>query len=287
MDGSSMFSSAVNFLIEKRWALVAILIGTATGFLSALICVMANLVIFGFNIMFIISPLIAGFVETYIARRTYGKSTGAISALLIFLIINAYAWIFPQDPIVINFFTIGGLALMVQAAFPILINYLLFVVFLGVLTYLIGYVGNLLSKATDKIHKRNHEDEMSLKPVESPFEGILDDLDFPIVSIPQIEGGIITKHLGLVTGEAMVKENKEGISKFTKKLQLDDMNLDETRNAAIARMLEEANKMGANTVIEIFVDYNSIGGLKGSAIIVTATGTAVIYEKSSKNSLKT
>ncbi len=275
-----MFAAVINFLIEKRWAFAAILIGTATGFLSAVICVMANLVIFGFNIMFIISPLIAGFVETYIARKTYGKSTGAISALLIFLIINAYSWLFPQDPIVINFFTLGGLALMVQAAFPILINYLIFVVFLGLLTYLIGYVGNLLSKAIDKIHKKTPEDEI-VKAAASEFEGILDDLEFPIVSIPHIDGGKITKHIGLVTGEAIVGDKSEGISKLTKKLQLNDMKLDEARNSAIARMLEDANKMGANTVIEILVDYNSIGGLKGSAIIVTATGTAVIYEKNS------
>jgi uncharacterized protein YbjQ (UPF0145 family) len=50
------------------------------------------------------------------------------------------------------------------------------------------------------------------------------------------------------------------------------------KSAAIARMLENAKEMGANTVIEVLIDYNSIGGLKGNAIIVTATGTAVIYE---------
>ncbi len=273
------------FLKEKRWAFAAILIGTGTGFLSAVICVMWGLVIFGFNIMFIVSPLIAGFVETYIARRMYGKSTGAISALLIFLIINAYAWIFPQDPIVLNFFTLGGLALMVQAAFPILINYILFVVFLGILTYAIGYLGNLLSKVMNKVHRKPSDPEMSGENLEdtndsikTPHLSFMDDLDVPIVSIPHMEGGKITKHIDIVTGEAMVKENSEGISKLSKKVHLDDMNLDEAREAAILRMMDDANGMGANTVIEVLIDYNSIGGLKGSAIIVTATGTAVVYE---------
>ncbi|MCC7551032.1 MAG: YbjQ family protein [Methanobacterium sp.] len=273
-----MFKSIVNFLFEKRWAFAAILIGTATGFLSAVICVMANLVIFGFNIMFIVSPLIAGFVETFIARKMYGKSTGAISALLIFIIINAYAWLFPKDPIVINFFTLGGLALMVQAAFPILINYIVFVVFLGVLTYAIGYVGNLLSKATDKIRRKTPEVEEVEEITEDPFKKVIDGLEVPIVSIPYMAGGKITKHIGIVTGEAMVRENSEGVSKLSKKVQLENMNLDEAKNAAIVRMLDDAHKMGANTVIEVLIDYNSIGGLKGSAMIVTATGTAVIYE---------
>lgn len=91
-----LFAAVKNNLVEKRWAIIAVLIGTGVGFLSAVICVKWHLVIFGFNILFIVSPLIAGFVETFIARRMYGKSTGAISALLIFIIINAYAWLFPK-----------------------------------------------------------------------------------------------------------------------------------------------------------------------------------------------
>lgn len=273
-----LLTSPANYLIGKRWAIAAIIIGVVVGFLSAVICVKWHLVIFGFNIAFIISPLIAGFVETFIARRMYGRSTGAISALLIFIIINAYAWLFPKDPIVLNFFTLGGLALMIQAAFPILINYIIFVVFLGVLTYIIGYLGNLLSKATDKISRKTPEVEGTEKIMEDPFKDVIDNLDVPIVSVPYMEGGKITEHIGLVTGEAVVRENSEGMSKLSKQLQLEDMDLDGARNLAIIRMLENGNRMGANTVIEVLINYNTIGGLKGNAVIVTATGTAVIYE---------
>lgn len=282
-----MLESLLTFFYEKRWAFAAILIGTLIGFLSAVICVKADLVIFGFNIMFIISPLIAGFVETYIARRMYGKSTGAISALLIFIIINAYAWLFPKDPIVINFFTLGGLALMIQAAFPILINYILFVVFLGTLTYLIGYVGNLLSRATEKIRRRNPDSD-ELKPgengdvedtVDTDLKEMIEGLEVPIVSIPHVHGGKITKHIGIVTGEAVVKEKESNLlSKLSNQVKLENMHIEDAKNMAILRMLEDAREMGANTVIEVFIDYNSIGGLKGSALIVTATGTAVVYQ---------
>jgi len=279
-----LLASVVNFLTDKRWAFFAILLGFAAGFLSALICVVWELKIFGFNILFIVSPLIAGFVETYVAQRTYGKSTGAISALLIFIFINAYAWIFPQDPIVLNFFTLGGLALMIQAAFPILINYLLFVVFLGVLTYAIGYMGNLLSKATNKVRRKTPEGEItgSLEDesdlLKSPQLSLLDDLEVPLVSLPHIEGGKITEHIGMVIGEAMVNENSGSTSKLSTKPQLDGRGLNEAKEAAILQMLDHAYEMGANSVVEVLIDYNSIGGLKGSSIIVTATGTAVVYQ---------
>ena len=51
---NNLLSKVKNFFVEKRWAFAAILIGVLAGFLSAVICVRGNLVIFGFNIMFIV-----------------------------------------------------------------------------------------------------------------------------------------------------------------------------------------------------------------------------------------
>ncbi len=278
-----MLKSVNNFFVEKRWALGAIFIGVLVGFLSAVICVRGNLVIFGFNIMFIVSPLIAGYVEAYIARRKYGRSTGAISALLIFIIINAYSWLFPKDPLVLNLFTLGGLALMIQAAFPILINYILFVVFLGTITWVIGYLGNFLSNMTDKIIRRSSDekdDETGKEPgLEGATSDFLDSLESPISTVPYLSAGNIVKHLGMVVGEAVVGEKEsKGISKIISQDKLDEVEMSKARERAIAKLLEEAEKIGGNTVVEVSIDYNSVGGLSGSATIVTATGTAVLYE---------
>lgn len=276
-----MLDSVKTFFIEKRWAFGAIFIGVLVGFISAVICVRGNLVIFGFNIMFIVSPLIAGYVEAYIARRKYGKSTGAISAILIFLMINAYSWLFPKDPIVLNLFTLGGLALMIQAAFPILINYILFVVFLGTLTWVIGYLGNFLSNLTDKIIRRSSDGALETEgpELESATSDFLDTLESPILTIPCVGKGKIVKYLGMVVGEALVDEKgSKGISKIISQDKLDEAELKKARERAIAKLLEEAEKMGGTTVIEVLIDYNSVGGLSGSATIVTAMGTAVSYE---------
>jgi uncharacterized protein YbjQ (UPF0145 family) len=105
----------------------------------------------------------------------------------------------------------------------------------------------------------------------------------PIVSVPHVDGGEIKQYLGLVVGEA-VAEEKNSNGRFSNLLktiqpkQLDDVNLGEARKLALSRLLENAESMGANSVIEVLINYVSMGGLQGSALIVTASGTAVIYE---------
>ena len=62
-------ASVTKSIIEKRWAITAIVLGILVGFFSAYLCIYFHLIIFGFNIMYIVSPLAAGFVETVIARE--------------------------------------------------------------------------------------------------------------------------------------------------------------------------------------------------------------------------
>ena len=48
-------------------------------------------------------------------------------------------------------------------------------------------------------------------------------------------------------------------------------------------MLEKAELMGANGVVEVLMDFVSMGGLQGSVTIVTATGTAVIFHRENES----
>ncbi len=48
------------------------------------------------------------------------------------------------------------------------------------------------------------------------------------------------------------------------------------REDAIAEMTENAKKMGANAIIGVKIDYETIGGDSGSMMMVTASGTAVL-----------
>ncbi|MEL7669545.1 heavy metal-binding domain-containing protein [Methanobacterium sp.] len=268
-----MLISLKNSIIDKRWGILAVIIGTTLGFISAVICVYANLVIFGFNIMFILSPLIAGFSEAYIAQKKYGRSTGAISALLIFVIINIYGWFFPKNPITINLFTLGGIALTIQAAVPIFVNYLLFVVFLGTITYVIGLIGNLISKLLGK----------EIEEIETPKNVDLPQLDLLFATTTNLNGKNIVKQLGLITGEAILKEEKDENSSRLKKIASKngsniEYKIGLVRNEALQNLESEAKKIGANGILGVNIDYKSVGGIKGSTVIVTATGSAVLYE---------
>lgn len=273
-----------NILFEKRWGFAAVIIGFLVGFFSAYFCIIYHLVIFGFNIMYIVSPILAGVVETIIARRKYGRTTGAISALLTFIFINIYGWILPgtfvdptKEPVTLSFLTIICIALMLQAAFPILINYILLVIVLGTLKKIIGFFlflpARIQSKPSDMLQK-----EMVRET--APDEKFLDELTTPLLSIPSLEKGKIKSYKGLVTGSAIAeeKESTGRLSKFIQPIQLEDMNLDKARKDAITHMLANAESIGANNVIDVLIDYVTVGGLQGSAIIVTATGTAVIKE---------
>jgi uncharacterized protein YbjQ (UPF0145 family) len=284
-------ASVKKTIVEKRWAFTAIILGILVGFLSAYLCIIWHLVIFGFNIMYIISPLLAGVVETFIARRKYGKSTGAISALFTFLLINLYGWFLPgtfvdptKEPASLSFITIIAIALTIQAAFPILVNYLLVVVAVGTFKRIMGFLVTLPSK----FQRKPPEAEKEKITGPSTEETFLDELTIPLLSVPPIEDGKIKKYLGLATGEAVTRKKESGgflskISTINETAQMDDINIGEARKLALYRMLENAKSVGANAVIEVIIDYLSMGGLQGSALIVTATGTAVIIQGENSN----
>ena len=279
-----MLGDLKKFLAEKRWGFTAIVLGVLWGFISAFICVAGHLVIFGFNIMYIVSPLIAGFVETFIARRKYGKSTGAISALLTFILINIYGWFlpgwyYPKEPVTFSLITIIAIVLTIQAAFPTLMNYILFVTGVNLLKKVVELTVYIPSKVQRKPPEATVKEEIK----KSSEETFLDENGKPLLSIPYTEEGKIKKYMGLVIGEAIAQEKESQglfskLSNIVEPKQLEDLNLGEAKKLAVSRMLENAKTRGANTVVEVLIDYSSMRGFQGNALIVTATGTAVLYE---------
>jgi uncharacterized protein YbjQ (UPF0145 family) len=270
--------------IDKKWGIIAITLGILVGFFSALLCIRFHLIIFGFNIMYIVSPLAAGFVETVIARAKYGKSTGAISAIITFILINIYGWFLlgyiTNNPTEFNLITLIAIVLTIQAAFPIFMNYLLTVVVISIVRKIIEFLVYLPSKIRGNTPAIVADNEIVGPSVDEVF---LDSLKIPVVSVPNTPIGTIKKNIGLVTGEAIAeeKEAKNLITKLTNIIeptQIEDLYLGEAKKVALSRMFQSAKDLGANTVIEVLIDYVSVGGFQGNAFIVTATGTAVVYE---------
>ena len=95
-----------------------------------------------------------------------------------------------------------------------------------------------------------------------------------------LENQNITEYLGIVTGETIIganifKDFFAGIRDVVGgRSGSYERVLREAKDNALSEMAEYARRMGANAVIGIDLDYETIGS-NGSMIMVTASGTAV------------
>ena len=105
-----------------------------------------------------------------------------------------------------------------------------------------------------------------------------------ITTTHNIEGKKIVKYLGLVSGEAIiganfVKDFFAGIRDIVGgRAGSYEEGLREAKNIALAEMQDAAHRLGANAIVGIDLDYETMGG-SGSMLMVSASGTAVILEQ--------
>lgn len=98
-----------------------------------------------------------------------------------------------------------------------------------------------------------------------------------------IEGKDITKYFGIVSGETIIEANVfkdlfAGIRDIVGgRANAYEGVLREAKETALKEMSEQAARMGANAVIAVDLDYETVGA-SGSMLMVTAAGTAVFYE---------
>ena len=88
-----------------------------------------------------------------------------------------------------------------------------------------------------------------------------------------VEGRHITKYHGVVTGEAIIGANDF----FGGRSGSYEEVLRKAKDTALQEMGEEAARLGANAVIGIDLDYETVGA-SGSMLMVTCSGTAVSME---------
>lgn len=93
----------------------------------------------------------------------------------------------------------------------------------------------------------------------------------------------IIEHLGLVSGEAIIGANVfrdffAGIRDIVGgRSGSYERALRDAKEIALKEMQEQAKKMGANAVIGVDLDYETVGK-ESSMLMVTASGTAIVYE---------
>ncbi len=104
-----------------------------------------------------------------------------------------------------------------------------------------------------------------------------------LTTTPLIEGKKITSYMGIVSGEAIIGANLfrdifAGIRDIVGGRSASyEQVLREAKANALGEMEELARQRGANAVVGIDLDYETIGS-NGSMLMVTASGTAVVLE---------
>lgn len=102
-----------------------------------------------------------------------------------------------------------------------------------------------------------------------------------LTTTPSVEGRKITNYCGIVTGEAIMganifKDLFAGIRDIVGgRSATYEAELRKARELALGELAQAAAEKGANAVVGIDLDYETVGG-QGSMLMVTVSGTAVV-----------
>lgn len=98
---------------------------------------------------------------------------------------------------------------------------------------------------------------------------------------PTLEGKPIKQYLGIVTGETIIganaiKDFMAGLTDFFGgRSTTYEKVLIEAKETAIKELEERAARLGANAIVGIDLDYETVGQ-NGGMLMVTVSGTAVV-----------
>jgi uncharacterized protein YbjQ (UPF0145 family) len=104
-----------------------------------------------------------------------------------------------------------------------------------------------------------------------------------LTTTPTIEGRRIVRYAGVVTGEAILganifKDLFAGIRDIVGgRSAAYEEELRRARTIALTEIRQAASELGANAVVGIDLDYETVGA-NGSMLMVSVSGTAVVVE---------
>ncbi len=104
-----------------------------------------------------------------------------------------------------------------------------------------------------------------------------------VTTTPSVEGRRIVRYAGIVTGEAILganifKDLFAGIRDIVGgRSATYERELRSARDIAVSELKQAALEVGANAVVGVDIDYETVGG-SGSMLMVSVSGTAVVVE---------
>ena len=105
--------------------------------------------------------------------------------------------------------------------------------------------------------------------------------DIIVTTTPSVEGRRIVRYAGIVTGEAILganifKDLFAGIRDIVGgRSATYERELRSAREIAVSELKQAAIEAGANAVVGVDIDYETVGG-SGSMLMVSVSGTAVV-----------
>ena len=267
-----------------REAILCITIATVIGLIVYQIFLYFKIAIFGWNLGLIFAPLIAGYAETILAKKMIGEDIGAISAFILFAYTTFYSFILKNTALGWNIITIVSIIVILQAAFPTLINYLIIRVGLRTLLYIIGIfkkiTGFIYRKIKSFIYKyilkKDEKPEIvmtyefderksneTLNNLDFYFITSTDVLDWRIINLGQFHSTVIIEKATIRTPPEPEEYEKETL-----------YNLKKGKDECLISLVNKIKAAGGNGIIGLDIQFSSIG-LGGENYQVTALGMGI------------
>lgn len=267
-----------------REAILCILVGTLVGVGVYGIFLHFNIAIFGWNLGLIFAPLLAGYAETILANRIIGQGIGAISAFFLFIITTFYSFILKNPTLGFNFITIGSVAVILQAAFPTAVNYILLALLFGIGSYFSGVCARIVTYLNRRLdfyyykHVLRKPHKITIKNV-TPFDEersneVINSLDFYFLTSTDILDKKFI-NLGQFHATSIVEKDKRLVHSAQNTIEIATLNnLKRSKDESLIRLAKSIKSAGGNGVVNLKIEYGLIG-LGGESYQITAMGMGV------------
>lgn len=268
-------------------SIFCISVGTAAGLLVYGIFLFFHIDIFGWNLGLIFAPLAAGYVETILADRIIGENIGAISAFILFIDTTFYSFILKNPTLGWNIITAGSIIVILQAAFPTLINYILLVVVGGILSNFFKTIKKYETNIKNRIQNQQFfrwetkdvEIETESLPVYDELESnqMINSAEFYFITSPSMKDKKY-EIIQLFHSEVIVEKNKKIINAEPEKAEyLQLIRIKDGKDECLIKLLSKIKNAGGNGILDLSINYSLIG-YSGESIQITAMGIGVLID---------
>lgn len=272
---------------ETIKAIVCIFAGTGIGLVVYGIFLFFHIDIFGWNLGLIFAPLAAGYAETLLAEKIIGGNIGAISAFILFIYTVIYSFILKNPTLGWNIITAGSIIVILQAAFPTVVNFII-----------LSIIGGILSNFNKTMRKHGHKLKNRIKnqnivkwegenveidtdslPIYDELESnqMLNEFEFYFIT----SSDIIDKDYRLVKlfhSEVIVEKDniiQQAEREKTEYLQL--IRIKDGKDECLLKLATKVKNAGGNGIVDLTINYSLIG-FSGDNIQITAMGMGVFIE---------